>query len=464
MCAKLDTPKLPVQSRKNSVQSFVACVRSICAELHETNPARLVFLGYLSYILVGWMLLCVPFLQNAPGVAALDNLFIVTSAVSTTGLVTVGLTESYTLAGQFLILMLIQLGGIGYMTLGSSIILARKNELSPARLAVGHAVFTLPASFRVEKFIWSVVKFTLIIEAAGAAALYFAFKDAGIVHPFWSAAFHSVSAFCTAGFSLYSNSFESFAGHFWINIIFAALSYLGAIGFIVCVDFSRKLRGKVQDVTLTTKIIVLATLCLTAAGTLIFFLIEPSIQQMSPDERIIAAFFQCMTSMTTVGFNTISIGTVSKASVVLIVVLMIIGASPSGTGGGLKVTTATAIFGVMRSALRGDSQVRFWGKIIPQERVLMAVANLGFYLCALAIGVFLLELSEDTGFDANFFEAASALGTVGLSMGATPLLSSLGKTIIILMMFCGRVGPITFGTALLGRRAGTHVQDNDLAI
>lgn len=446
------------------MRRFARLMESVKRAIVAMHPAKAALLGYLSYILFGWLFLCVPLLQKGGGVRVLDNLFIATSAVSTTGLVTVSVANSYSLAGQLLILLLIQLGGIGYMTCGSFLVLCRKADLSQVRSEVGKTVFSLPASFRIDKFIRSVVRFTLVIETIGAVALYCVFRRAGAPDPAWSAVFHSVSAFCTAGFSLYDNSFESFAGDFWLNAVISTLSYLGAIGFIVCVDVWRKLRGRTRAITLTSKIILATTFWLTVAGTLLLFVTEPSIRDKAPDERFLAAFFQTMTSMTTVGFNTIGVAALSKASLLLVVVLMVIGASPSGTGGGLKSTTFSAIVGVMRSVLRGQQHVTFWGRAVPPERVWTAVASLGFYLTALVLGTYLLEMAEKSSFAENLFEAASALGTVGLSMGITPTLTNLGKIIVIVLMFCGRVGPLTFGMAIFFRGRSALPEDGDLAV
>lgn len=429
------------------------------------HPAKLVFLGYSSYILCGWLLLCLPFAQCASGVSSLDNLFTATSAVSTTGLVTVDISKYYNFLGQFIIMCLIQLGGIGYMTFGSFVILSRKANLSNLRSDVGRTVFSLPSSFHIDKFVRAVICFTLIIELLGAAALYAIFKYNNVENPLWSAIFHSVSAFCTAGFSLFSNSFEGFAGNFWLNLTIGVLSYLGAIGFIVCLDYWRMLRGEVKSITLTSKIILWATFWLSVVGTTIIFLVEPSIKSLPLDTRILSSFFQAMTAMTTVGFDTISIGGLSKASLLIIIILMIIGASPSGTGGGLKSTTFSAILGIMRSAMRGEKEVRFWGKVIPLERLWTAVAGLGFYLLALLIGTFLLLLTENFSFLELVFEASSALGTVGLSMGITAALSDVGKIVIILLMFCGRLGPLTFSIALFFKQGLKREEmDSDLAV
>ena len=444
------------------VLALVAGVRRFIGGMH---PAKLVVFGYASHILIGWLLLCLPFAQKAAGVGALDHLFTATSAVSTTGLTTVSVADNYTLFGQIVVLALIQVGGIGYMTFGSFVVLAGRGELSRTRIGIGKMVFSLPESFDLAGFIRGVVAFTFLIEAAGVVALYAVFRLEGCSDALWSAVFHSVSAFCTAGFSLYNSSFVDFAGSFWLNVTIGALSYLGAIGFIVCLDFWNMLMGRASAMTLTSKIILWTTFWLACAGTLLVFLGEPSLQGKTLDDRLMAAFFQTMSAMTTVGFNTVDIGGLSKATVLLVIVLMVIGSSPSGTGGGLKCTTFSALLGVMRSAVRGEQQVRFWNRAIPVERVWMAVASLGFYLSVLIVGTYLLEMTETTPFDQNFFEAASAVGTVGLSMGITASLSSVGKIIIILLMFCGRAGPLTFGVALAGKAESAPTeQDNDLAV
>jgi trk system potassium uptake protein TrkH len=428
-------------------------------------PAKLVALGYLTYLLIGWVLLCLPWAEKGAGGSALDHLFTAMSALSTTGLATISIADNYSLFGQLVVLALIQAGGLGYMTLGSFILLSRRSELTPLRQEVGKAVFSLPESFKMDKFIRSVVRFTAVIELIGAASLYLLFRRAHVESPLYSAVFHSISAFCTAGFSLDNASFAPFVNDFRVNMVIAALSYLGAIGFIVCVDYWRMLRGKVEQVTLTSKIIVRTTLLLSIIGTILLFLAEPSFQAMPADERMLASFFQCMTAMTTVGFNTVSIGALSKSSILLLIVLMVIGASPAGTGGGIKSTTFSAIWGVMWSAARGEKEVRFWGRTIPLERVWMAFASAGFYLFALVAGVYFFDLVEKSTFDQNFFEAASALGTVGLSMGITSGLSDLGKIILVFLMYCGRVGPLTFGAALFFRQAQKPVvQDSDIAI
>jgi len=418
--------------------------------LRNMPPARSVLLGYLGYIVVGWILLCLPFTHNSGSVATpLDHLFTSTSAISTTGLVTISFSGVYNFLGQFIVMLLIQIGGIGYMTLGSFVILAQNKPLTKSRLDIAGVVFALPETFKIHKFIKSVIVFTVVIESFGAAVLYFILRQAGVQNAMWSAMFHSVSAFCTAGFGLYDNSFENFPSHFRLNAVIAALSYMGAVGFIVFVDVWRKLQGKIDRVTLTTRIILWTTFYVSVIGTFMFFIAEPSIQSYSAEKRLLASFFQTMSAMTTVGFNTIPIGAISRASLLLIITLMVIGASPSGTGGGLKSTTFTALWGLAVSTLRGQKEVSFWKRTIPEQRVRLASACFCFYVIFLLAGTYFLCLSDSAiDFERLLFEAASALGTVGLSTGITSSITAMSKIILIALMYAGRVGPLTFGLAL----------------
>ena len=432
--------------------------------LTSVSPVRLATFGYLSYILLGWLILCLPWAHRGSHMNSMDNLFIAVSAVSTTGLVTVDISEHYTLLGQIVILLLIELGGIGYMTFGSFVILSRGRKLSDLRAGVSKSVFSLPKEFRFDKFIRSVIIFTVVIELIGAAALYAIFSSAEVKHPLLNSVFHSVSAFCTAGFSLFKNNMESFSGNFWLNTVIGLLSLIGAVGFIVLVDVWRRIRGKIHHITLTSNIILRMSLCLLAIGTLLFLLTEPLVRSLAPESRIMVSVFQAMSAMTTVGFNSVPIGSLASSSLLILTFLMIIGASPSGTGGGIKSTSFTALVGIVRSTLRGDTRVRFLGKAIPQRRVQAAMANIGFYLFVLVLGIYALTLTESSAFRDIFFEAASALGTVGLSTGITSTLSELGKIIVCALMFVGRLGPLTFAIALSSKPLLDDDIDNDMAV
>ncbi len=432
----------------------------------HVQPVKVVLLGYLACILIGWLLLATPFANAGRGVSSLDHLFIAASAVSTTGLATVSPAGTYTLFGELVILLLIQIGGIGYMAMGSFIVLARGRTLSKGGSRLMESDISMPKSFRLDEFVKGVIVFTVAFETVGALALWALFANAGVEHAFYQAVFHSISAFCTAGFSLFDTSLEAFRGNFGVNVVISTLAFLGAVGFIVFVDVWRVLSGQQKELTFTSRIILRLTLLLTIAGTIGVFLSGQDTLAGPPAMRIMEAFFQSMTAMTTVGFNTVPIGALSEGALFLLILLMFVGASPSGTGGGLKTTTISAIWAVMGSVLRGRSVVSFRGRRVPDERVRAATASLAFYAVMLLAGLFVLTLTEAAPFDVLTFEAASALGTVGLSMGVTGNLTALGKIVIILLMFAGRLGPLSFGSALFLRpnQVAIEVVEEDLVV
>lgn len=427
--------------------------QNLIARLGAASPLRLLSLGYAFYILVSWLLLSLPICWQNGGISSLDNLFTATSGVSTTGLATVNPPVAYSFFGQLVIVLSIQVGGIGYMTLGSFVILARKKPLPEIRERVGTIAFSLPEGFSLATFLRHVILFTATIEILGAIALFIAFGSAGVEEPLWHAIFHSISAFCTAGFSTFPNSLESFYDNFWINFIITALSSAGAVGFLVFSDVWQWISGQRERITFTTQIILYMTTWTILAGWALLFLTEPSLREMPVEDRLLVSGFQSMTAVTTVGFNTVSIGIVGMAPVLLLIVLMIIGASPSGTGGGLKSTSISAALAVLWSTLRGHTRITFLGRQIPNHRLFTAYSALVFYILTLLTGTLFLLLVQQGHLENLLFEVASALGTVGLSRGLTPELNVVGKMIIIVMMFVGRVGPLTFGLSLFSGSA-----------
>lgn len=438
---------------------------SAARALRGVHPVRLVLVGYLACVVAAWVLLALPASQAVAGTSALDHLFTATSAVSTTGLATVSPPGTYSLFGELVVLLFIQIGGIGYMSLGSFIVLSRGRRLSTSRSRLLAADFSMPRSFALDEFVRGVVVFTLAAETLGALALWGLFSEAGVEAAFYQAVFHSVSAFCTAGFSLFDTSLEAFAGNTGVNAVIAALAYLGAIGFIVVVDVWRVWTGKQPRLTTTSRIILRLTFLLTVAGTVGIFLTEPAAIAPTPALRWQAAFFQAMTAMTTVGFNTVPISGLGMASLFVVLLLMIVGASPSGTGGGLKTTTLSAVYAVARSVLRGEDAVTYRGRRVPTDRVLAAVASLAFYVAVLTVGLLCLTITESgADFQVLAFEAASALGTVGLSAGVTGDLTALGKLVVVGLMFAGRLGPLSFGSALFLRDQAPAALEDEVEV
>lgn len=413
------------------------------------SPQQNLFYGFLSYIVVGTLLLCLPWLQKETA-SFIDHLFIATSAVSTTGLVTVSIFDTYNLGGQIIIMLLFQLGGIGYLTFTTFMLLSTTRKITPWHKSLLNAEFTLPVTIKIGDFLKSVVLYTLIMELLGTILFTIAFLKDGM--PFWSALwsaiFHSVSAFCTAGFSLFNSGFTDYVGNSFVNGIISMLAICGSLGFIVITDLGMRLKLKSHKISFTTKIVGYGFILLLSIGVLFFYFYEPSIASLNGKERLLAAFFQSMTAMTTVGFNTVDFGGFVLPMLLVTVFLMYIGASPSGTAGGLKITTLTAVIAIIKSRLRGGKKITFFGRQIPYERLYIATSSFIFYTSIIALGTFILTFSDSFNLEETLFEVASALGTVGLSTGVTGDLSTVGKITIILLMFIGRLGVLTFGLAI----------------
>lgn len=431
----------------------------------KSQPAKAIFIGYLSYIIIGWIALSTPFFQNTE-VNGIDNLFIATSAVSTTGLVTIDVASSYNFWGQLIVLLLFQAGGLGYMTFSSFVALSIGSRLTRTREAISKSAFSLPEGFEIGDFLKNVILFTFVSELIGACWLYFVFSSEGLDNSLWLSIFHSISAFCTAGFSLFPNGFVTYRDSVSVNFILSLLSYLGAIGFIVFADIMQNFRGQRKSLLFTSKVILSMTLWITVIGTFLIFVSEPGIQSLSPFNRFLSSLFQVMTASTTVGFNTLDIGTLSKSTLVILTFAMIFGASPSGTGGGLKLTTLSALIGLVKSILKGRNSIRFRKREIPERRLHTAIASFTYYIFVLFVFLFLLTaLHPEIEFLKILFEAASALGTVGISMGITADFGFTAKVLIVILMLMGRVGILTFGIALSTHDESREEEnDSDLVV
>lgn len=432
------------------------------------SPQQNLFYGFLLYIFIGTVLLYLPFSQKV-NISFLDTFFTATSAVSTTGLVTISVAESYSFFGQLVIMALFQLGGIGYLTFTTFMILSTTRKITRWHQSILKTEFTLPVTIKVRDFIKSVVIFTLVMESLGAILYFIAFSNDDMTtgQALWNAVFHSVSAFCTAGFSLFSNGFVPYVGDGFVNFITSMLAICGSLGFIVVTDIWLWLKRKAHSISFTTKIIFIGFFTLLTLGTLFFYFLEPSINQLEGKERFYGAFFQAMTSMTTVGFNTVDFGVFVPSMLLITIFLMYVGASPSGTAGGMKITTLTAVYAIMKSRLQGSKKITFLGKIIPFERLYIATSSFIFYTAIIFVGTFVLTLSEDFNYERILFEVASALGTVGISTGITGDLSSIGKIAIIVLMFIGRLGVLTFGLAIWSRTQNKEEEpfiEGDIAV
>ena len=409
------------------------------------TPHQSIAQTILAYTFLGWIVLSLPFM-NTTDVSFLDNLFTSAAAVSTTGLNSVNFADSYTFLGKLVVLILIQIGGVGYMTFSSFVYLSfsERHRLRKYQQENLNAEVSLPKTLKLSDFLWAAVGFTVIAELIGAVFLfnYFRHHDFGIFDAAWYGIFHSVSAFCTAGFSLWPNSLENFADSKTMNIVISCLALSGAMGFIVVTDVFNFIRRKTKQISFTTKIIVIATAGMVSFGTFTLFVTTPGI-------TLLEAFFQSVCAMTTAGFNTVNVGGLSSCSLLILVLLMNIGGSPSGTAGGMKTTTFCSMLAIMYNRLRLNTRVEFLGRRLPLLRLYAATSMFLVYAFFLFVSVFLLTWTEDLPFIGLVFESSAALGTAGLSTGITSQLSALGKLIIIATMIVGRIGVVTFGMALL---------------
>lgn len=430
-------------------------INSLECKLSKFAPYQVIIFGFVTYILTGLLFISLPCAQKIH-VSFVDNLFNIVSALSTTGLSTGNISQLYTPFGKLVLLTLIHLGAIGYMTITSFFILSSGNNLSSYRTKILSAEFTLPENFNIKEFIRNIIIYTFVIELIGTIFLSIEFHKLGITNPVWAGVFHAISAFSTAGFSIFSTGLEAFKNDISINIIIAFLCYSGAIGFIIPMDIYRKIIDKNHKITFTTKVILFITALVGILGTVLYL--------FNSDSNVLTAFFQVMSASTTAGFNTVNIGKLSTTSLAVLIAAMVIGASPSGTGGGIKSTSISVLLGIVGSVMRGQfKQITFLNKAIPLNRVFTAVASTTTYMFTLIIIVYLLTLTEHFSFMELCFEAASALGTVGLSMGITADLTNLGKIILSLAMFLGRVGPLSIGIAFFKSNSNIVACKSDLA-
>lgn len=429
-------------------------------------PQRQIMMVYAAYSILGTLLLLLPISSNG-NIHFVDHLFTVVSAFSTTGLATVDVATQYTFFGQFVIMLLIQMGGLGYMTISSYIMLRLTGKFGTEKAKLFQTQFSFPDTLDSVSMLKSIVKYTFIFEAIGIALLYPYFLITNVDQAAWSAVFHSVSAFCTAGFSIYTDNLMQFQSDVYVNVVILILSLAGSMGFIMITDIGKKLTNRNHQVSFTSKVILTITGGLALWGTIHLFFFEDSFQSMTLGDRLLASVFQSVSAMTTVGYNTVDVSQMVPISLLILTITMYIGSAPSGTGGGLKSTTLSALYAYTKNMLGMKDNISLCGHIIPSYRVTSAITTTFFYTFILFVGIYLIGLFEPN--DADFlkisFEAASALATAGLSSGILTEMCVESKVVLILLMYIGRVGVITFGNAILARKSVQNINDSkDLAV
>lgn len=386
-----------------------------------------------------------------------------------TGLIVVDTGTDLSPASQMIVLLLIQLGGIGVMTAATtfSLILGERIGLRQRMLFAGGFGMDTPSG--VIKFLIKILLFTLILEAVGAIPLFIGFLKAGLTpfKAFCSAIFHSISAFCNAGFSLFSNNLEGFSQSFIVSGTIMVLIVIGGLGFPVLTELSAIRKRNGNRLSLHSKLVLTTTLILILFGLFLFTISEwnTAFAHLPGGWKIWNGLFASITPRTA-GFDTVAPSTFSSAGLFVLVLLMIVGASPGSTGGGFKTTTLAILVLSAWNTLRRRPDVVLWSRRIPFRILQRTIAVSVLYLSGLGLGILALSIIEPLPFRELLFEAASALGTVGLSLGITAQLSTGGKIVLILLMFWGRVGILTFIFGLLKGefRGNVSYPDADIPI
>lgn len=420
----------------------------------RNNPAWFFIRSFIFVILTGALLLMLPMSSKSGSFTdPLTALFTATSATCVTGLVVVDTGTYWSSFGHLVIMGLIQIGGLSYIVLVTSlmVLLNRKIPLRE-RIMIQFSLNTLSIK-GIIGFLKGILLTVLIFEGIGALSLFTIFiRNHSFIEALKFAIFHSVSAFCNAGFDLIGGfrSFTQYVDNIQLNLTVTLLIITGGIGFFVIYDIYQKITKRKNHLSIHSKAALLTTLFLIIFGTIMIFILEynNTLKPLSWTGKILGSYFQSVTPRTA-GFNTIDIGKMRPATWLLLIILMFIGASPGGTGGGIKTVTFLVISLSIFAILLERKHVHFKNRSLNWETVKRAWAVFFFSLFLVLFSWFLLLLTEPFEPLKLLFEVVSAFGTVGLSTGITPQLSSFGRIIIILTMFLGRVGTVTAGLALL---------------
>ncbi len=420
----------------------------------KISPQRILVIGFIVVILIGTFLLLLPAMtaeQNS--ISFIDAFFTATSSVCVTGLVVKDTGSFFSFWGKLVILSLIQIGAVGYMTIASFLFLLIGKKISMRdRLAIQQSLAQkdIGSIFQFSKY---VIITTFFIECIGAIILTFAFlRRFSFKESIFLGIFHSISAFCNAGFSLFSTSLEGFKEQPLIVLTMASLFILGGVGFIAISNIYYSLIKKTKRITIHTKMVVLVTTILIIIGFLFFFVFEfknpNTIGNLPLGQKILISFFQAVTPRTA-GFNVISVNGMLNVTLFFTLFLMFIGASPGGTGGGIKTTTFGVAISTIFAVIRGKKDVTFSFHRIAED--IIKKSHVVIILGAAIIGIMtgLLLFFEKISVIKILFEVVSAFGTVGLSTGITSTLLPISKLFLILTMFIGRLGPLTVGIAVL---------------
>ncbi len=428
-----------------------------------------ILLSFLLAILIGSLLLVLPISSaNGKAVSYVDALFTATSATCVTGLTTLPTVSTWSLFGQAVILVLIQVGGLGIITILAGVMMALQRTMGLHDRILIRDAFNLNTMSGLAAFIKKVIFGTLAVEAVGALLCMTVFVPDHGAKGIWISVFHSVSAFCNAGMDILSdNSLADYATHPLVNAVTMALIVLGGVGFIVwwdvlrvCKEFPRKKFRCLRHLTLHSKVALSMTAILLLGGAICFFLLERrnplTMADASLGERCWLSLFQSVTTRTA-GFATLPQQDMTDASALVSLLLMFIGGSPVGTAGGVKTVTVTVLIAAAISAMRNRNEVALYHRTLSAHAVRKAIAVTGMSFAILFVSTVLLTAVTDASVLDVLYETVSATATVGLSRNLTPFLNTAGKLIIILTMYLGRVGPISLAVVLNLKKANENI-------
>jgi potassium uptake TrkH family protein len=428
---------------------------------YRLHPARTVILSFLLIIFLGTMLLLTPRATGENKIPFIDAVFSATSAVCVTGLVVVDTGSYFTEFGQGVMLTLIQIGGLGLITLTAFFAIVLRRGLGVRESLVLRGMLTFESVGRIGTTLRVMIGLTFLTEGVGAILLFLATRTdfPTIAEAIHHSVFHAVSAFCNAGFSLYSTSFERYVGNLSVNAVMAALIVIGGIGFPVIMNLLGRrvlFTGTARigpRYSVHSKLVLLVTAILLVVGTAGFYLIERHgvLADMSAGRQLMASFFGSVTARTA-GFNTTDTASLAMPTLFLLAVLMFIGGSPGGTAGGVKTSTMGLVIASIGSIFTGRARVELFRRHIPDPVVREALVVVAMGIIVVSGGTFFLLLTENLTLSQVLFEVVSAFGTVGLSTGITPTLSPAAKVVLMLIMLTGRIGPLTLALAIGQRR------------
>lgn len=421
----------------------------------KLRPAQMVMISFGAVILLGTFLLMLPVsMANDVGLNFFDALFMSTSATCVTGLATKSLASDFSFFGQFVILVLIQIGGLSIMTLYASMTILLGKNMGMKDRVIMQDLLEVSSLEELFEMIVDIVKYTFFIELWGAIVLTIAFTFEGFEfgQALYYGFFHSISAFCNAGLTLFDTGLEAYATSPLINFTIMALITLGGLGFIVLKELREVVikRKNLVRLGFHSKLVLTWSMVLTIGGALFIFFGEflNALDSYSLFDKVQIALFQSVT-LRTAGFNTIPLTNLHTYTLYMMTLFMFIGGSPGSTAGGVKTTTLAILFQSIKSTLKGKKEVTAFDRTISSPLVVRATALMFISILITSFFILILmKIEPNQNFLAIFFEVISASGTVGLSLGITPYLSVLGKLAVSALMFSGRIGPLTLILAI----------------